>query len=144
MGPHAFALARATGGELVFLYCRPESVPMETASQFLEELVQRATEAEVPARALVREGPLAKVVRRTAEEVSADLVILGRRGKSHHVEEIEAELRALSGPMHSPCPLMIVPTFAIARTHAPCPGSRTDEEHYPTPWAAGDREVPIP
>lgn len=77
------------------------------AAQHMESVAARAREAGITVNSLVREGAAAEQIALTAEEIGADLLVMGTRGRTgfHHVllgSVTERTVRI------APCPVLTV------------------------------------
>lgn len=104
--PHAFSLARSTGGRLVFCHVTGTEGP---PPGFLTELQERADAAGLEARIEYPAGDRGLEILKLAHHLPADLVILVGRPGSEVVEHLVNELCHAADPMAAPCPVMVVP-----------------------------------
>src|SRR5262245_61827064 len=121
---HAAALARALGGDLTITYVFPYPVPLGgEVPYFTSELLGSVARAEqldklkafarpaeaagVRVRSVLREGDPSREIARLAEELPADLVVLGTHGRGGFERLLLGSVtESLLG--RAPCPVLTV------------------------------------
>jgi nucleotide-binding universal stress UspA family protein len=108
--PHAFTLARATGGELIFLHVLPHPPGEDQGPpSFLRKILDGAARLDLHASYMLRTGSVVETICKMAHHIQADLIILVSRAKSNRIERIHRELFLHKHPLASPCPILVVP-----------------------------------
>lgn len=111
--PHSLALARATGGELIFLHIQDHASSSEDPPpSFVRQAMDQAARQDVRASYLLRSGEVVDTICKTSHQLQADVVMLVSRPDSDHVERIHRELFLTPLPMATPCPVLVVPNVA--------------------------------
>jgi nucleotide-binding universal stress UspA family protein len=106
----ALELAKAHGSRLVVLsVVEAEEGAMHDAAavaQLLEQARASFEQAGVPCEMLEREGKPAFVIGDVADEINADVIVMGTRGISLESNEPSTAARVIQ---LAPCPVLVVP-----------------------------------
>ena len=106
----ALELAKTHGSRLVVLsVVEAEEGAMHDAAavaKLLEQARASFEQAGVPCEMLEREGKPAFVIGDVADEINADLIVMGTRGLSLESSEPSTAARVIQ---LAPCPVMVVP-----------------------------------
>ena len=106
----ALELAKTHGSRLVVLsVVEAEEGAMHNAAAVAKLLEQARTsfeQAGVPCEMLEREGKPAFVIGDVADEINADLIVMGTRGLSLESSEPSTAARVIQ---LAPCPVLVVP-----------------------------------
>jgi nucleotide-binding universal stress UspA family protein len=106
----ALELAKTHGSRLVVLsVVEAEEGAMHNAAavaKLLEQARASFEQAGVPCEMLEREGKPAFVIGDVADEINADVIVMGTRGISHESSEPSTAARVIQ---LAPCPVLVVP-----------------------------------
>ena len=106
----ALELAKTHGSRLVVLsVVEAEEGAMHNAAavaKLLEQARASFEQAGVPCEMLEREGKPAFVIRDVADEINADVIVMGTRGISLESTEPSTAARVIQ---LAPCPVLVVP-----------------------------------
>ena len=124
---HALSLAKQTGAKVTFLHVDEtlprEAVPSEEAKSHGEAITRSIVQSmlakarnEIAMETLVRSGPIGEGIVKSAAEVGADLIVMGRSGARHHVSMNSPLAHVLR---KAPRPVLVVPAAGIDRICVP-------------------------
>jgi nucleotide-binding universal stress UspA family protein len=108
----ALQLARQHGSRMVLLsVVEPEAEAgamhdPQAVAQLLEQARERFAEAGVETRVIERQGKPAFVIGDVADEVNADLIVMGTRGITLEEDQHSTAARVIQ---LAPCPVLVVP-----------------------------------
>ncbi|MEN9228093.1 MAG: universal stress protein [Gloeomargarita sp. HHBFW_bins_205] len=104
----ALALVTFCGAELTVLAVAPTDAEVPTTESWLGEVAAAIAEKGIKATPLVRVGQPAFVICDVADELNADLIIMGCRGTGL-TEEGMAESVSIRVINLAPCPVLVIP-----------------------------------
>ena len=102
----ALKLAQEHGSRLVLLSVVEPDQDAGAVAQLLEQARQRFSEAGVPCEVIEREGKPAFVIGDVADEINADVIVMGTRGIAIESDQQSTAARVIQ---LAPCPVLVVP-----------------------------------
>ena len=102
----ALQLAREQGSRLVLLSVVEADQDPATVAALLEQAKQRFAEAGLACEVIEREGKPAFVIGDVADEINADLIVMGTRGIAIESDQQSTAARVIQ---LAPCPVLVVP-----------------------------------
>lgn len=102
----ALKLAQEHGSRLVLLSVVEPGQDAAAVAELLEQARQRFTEAGMACEVIEREGKPAFVIGDVADEINADLIVMGTRGITIESDQQSTAARVIQ---LAPCPVLVVP-----------------------------------
>lgn len=102
----ALRLAQEHGSRLVLLSVVEPGQDAAAVAELLEQARQRFTEAGMACEVIEREGKPAFVIGDVADEINADLIVMGTRGITIESDQQSTAARVIQ---LAPCPVLVVP-----------------------------------
>ena len=102
----ALRLAQEHGSRLVLLSVVEPGQDATAVAELLEQARQRFTEAGMACDVIEREGKPAFVIGDVADEINADVIVMGTRGITLEGDHQSTAARVLQ---LAPCPVLVVP-----------------------------------
>ena len=102
----ALQLAREHGSRLVLLSVVEAGQDAAAIAQLLEQAKQRFAEAGQGCEVIEREGKPAFVIGDVADEINADVIVMGTRGITLEGDQQSTAARVIQ---LAPCPVLVVP-----------------------------------
>jgi nucleotide-binding universal stress UspA family protein len=102
----ALRLAQEHGSRLVLLSVVEAGQDAAAVAELLEQARQRFTEAGMACDVIEREGMPAFVIGDVADEINADVIVMGTRGITIESDQQSTAARVIQ---LAPCPVLVVP-----------------------------------
>jgi nucleotide-binding universal stress UspA family protein len=102
----ALKLAQEHGSRLVLLSVVEPGQDAAAVAELLEQARQRFTEAGMACEVIEREGKPAFVIGDVADEINADVIVMGTRGITIESDQQSTAARVIQ---LAPCPVLVVP-----------------------------------
>jgi nucleotide-binding universal stress UspA family protein len=102
----ALKLAQEHGSRLVLLSVVEPGQDAGAVAELLEQAKRRFAEAGMPCEVLEREGKPAFVIGDVADEINADVIVMGTRGIAIESDQQSTAARVIQ---LAPCPVLVVP-----------------------------------
>ena len=102
----ALRLAQEHGSRLVLLSVVEAGQDAAAVAELLEQARQRFTEAGMACDVIEREGKPAFVIGDVADEINADVIVMGTRGIAIESDQQSTAARVIQ---LAPCPVLVVP-----------------------------------
>jgi nucleotide-binding universal stress UspA family protein len=102
----ALRLAQEHGSRLVLLSVVEAGQDAAAVAELLEQARQRFTEAGMACDVIEREGKPAFVIGDVADEINADVIVMGTRGITIDSDQQSTAARVIQ---LAPCPVLVVP-----------------------------------
>jgi nucleotide-binding universal stress UspA family protein len=102
----ALRLAQEHGSRLVLLSVVEAGQDAAAVAELLEQARQRFTEAGMACDVIEREGKPAFVIGDVADEINADVIVMGTRGITIESDQQSTAARVIQ---LAPCPVLVVP-----------------------------------
>jgi nucleotide-binding universal stress UspA family protein len=102
----ALRLAQEHGSRLVLLSVVEPGQDAAAVAELLEQARQRFTEAGMACDVIEREGKPAFVIGDVADEINADVIVMGTRGITIESDQQSTAARVIQ---LAPCPVLVVP-----------------------------------
>ncbi|KMM17290.1 universal stress protein [Synechococcus sp. GFB01] len=102
----ALRLAQEHGSRLVLLSVVEPGQDAGAVAELLEQARQRFSEAGMACEVIEREGKPAFVIGDVADEINADVIVMGTRGIAIETDQQSTAARVIQ---LSPCPVLVVP-----------------------------------
>jgi nucleotide-binding universal stress UspA family protein len=102
----ALRLAQEHGSRLVLLSVVEEGQDAAAVAELLEQAKQRFAGAGQACEVIEREGKPAFVIGDVADEINADLIVMGTRGITLESDQQSTAARVIE---LAPCPVLVVP-----------------------------------
>jgi nucleotide-binding universal stress UspA family protein len=102
----ALRLAQEHGSRLVLLSVVEPGQDATAVAELLEQARQRFTEAGMACDVIEREGKPAFVIGDVADEINADVIVMGTRGITIESDQQSTAARVIQ---LAPCPVLVVP-----------------------------------
>jgi nucleotide-binding universal stress UspA family protein len=102
----ALKLAQEHGSRLVLLSVVEPDQDATAVAQLLEQAQQRFGEAGMACEVIEREGKPAFVIGDVADEIDADVIVMGTRGIAIETDQQSTAARVIQ---LAPCPVLVVP-----------------------------------
>jgi len=102
----ALRLAQEHGSRLVLLSVVEAGQDAAAVAELLEQARQRFTEAGMTCDVIEREGKPAFVIGDVADEINADVIVMGTRGITIESDQQSTAARVIQ---LAPCPVLVVP-----------------------------------
>jgi nucleotide-binding universal stress UspA family protein len=102
----ALRLAQEHGSRLVLLSVVEPGQDAGAVAELLEQAQQRFSEAGMTCEVIEREGKPAFVIGDVADEINADVIVMGTRGIAIETDQQSTAARVIQ---LAPCPVLVVP-----------------------------------
>jgi nucleotide-binding universal stress UspA family protein len=102
----ALRLAQEHGSRLVLLSVVEPDQDAGAVAELLEQARQRFSEAGMACEVIEREGKPAFVIGDVADEINADVIVMGTRGIAIETDQQSTAARVIQ---LAPCPVLVVP-----------------------------------
>jgi nucleotide-binding universal stress UspA family protein len=102
----ALRLAQEHGSRLVLLSVVEPAQDPGAVAELLEQARQRFAEAGLACEVIEREGNPAFVIGDVADEINADVIVMGTRGIAIETDQQSTAARVIQ---LAPCPVLVVP-----------------------------------